>query len=139
MTNNTTRELTAKQELFLEYLFNSAEAGGEVKRAAALAGYSENASYALARTLRDQILARTEDHLVFSAAKAVQGLTGLMEEDNFKQTKADLKLKVVQDILDRTGVAKKQDIGVIVTSDTPLFFIPAKVVTEEESTKDGSF
>ena len=60
-----------------------------------------------------------------------------MEEENFQVAKADLKMKVVQDILDRVGVARKQDIGIMVTADTPMFFIPAKV-TEDVIKQDDT-
>lgn len=124
------KELTPKQELFLEHFFNTPECIGNAEEASLAAGYAPGAGYATARTLKDEILLKAEEDLIFAAPKAVNGLVGLMDEENFTTAKADLKLKVVQDILDRVGVARKQDIGIAVTATDPLFFIPAKVTAD---------
>jgi len=124
-THNDSGTLNAKQELFLEYLFEDEACAGSTRMAAIKAGYTPDQHGAIARRLREEILKRTEEALVMNAPKAVRGLTRLMDEDG-TTPKSEIRLKAVTDVLDRVGVAKKQDIGVTVTADSPLFFIPAK-------------
>ena len=131
------RELTPMQEMFLVHFFSTEECIGNAEEAALASGYTPGQGRVVARALKDEILLKAEEDLIFAAPKAVHGLVGLMEEENFQVAKADHKMKVVQDILDRVGVARKQDIGIMVTADTPMFFIPAKV-TEDVIKQDDN-
>lgn len=133
MSNSTDRDLTPMQELFLEHFFTTDGCIGNAEEAAHAAGYVAGSGNKVARALKSHILLRSEEDLIFAAPKAVHGLVGMMEEENYTIAKADLKFKAVQDILDRVGVARKQDIGIQVTADTPMFFIPAKVVVDEDT------
>ena len=134
--NDITKELSPQRELFLEYLFNDSECDGDVKRAAVKAGYSENNAGRMGRELRDEILRRTEDKLVLSAPKAVVRLVDMMDEDG-STPKADIRLKASQDVLDRVGVAKKQDIGITIEAESPIFFIPAKQTLDLSGVQDN--
>ncbi len=132
------RKLTGLQELFLEHLFNNDEVNGDIKRAAEAAGVMDGPQ--MARGLKDEILARTDLAISMIAPKAVRGLADMLEHgdehaDGYQSHKADVRLKVIGDVLDRAGVAKKQDIGIVMTEDTPLFFIPAKQVQENAQTE----
>tara|TARA_R110000851_G_scaffold221440_4_gene374181 strand:- start:102 stop:506 length:405 start_codon:yes stop_codon:yes gene_type:complete len=123
--------LSPQRELFLEYLFNDPDCNGDVKKAAVAAGYQVSGALNLARELKDEIKLRTEEAIVFLAPKAVQELGELVEEDG-KRPKADIRMKAVSDVLDRVGVAKKQDIGISIMPDSPMFFIPAKIGEPED-------
>lgn len=124
MANN--EQTTAQRELFLEYLFNDPECNNNSLLAARKAGYSDGYHAKLVRDARDDILQRAELELAKAAPKAVQKLVEAMDEDG-TVPKGELRLKAVDSILDRIGVAKKQDIGVQVDTSSPLFMIPSKV------------
>jgi hypothetical protein len=130
-------DLTAQQELFLEYLFNDAECARDTKKASAAAGYSREYHWTLVRQLKDEILKRTNEELAISAPKAMSKLLKAMDEDG-TTPKADLRLKAVESILDRIGLAKKQELNISVDNESPLFIIPEKkeVVIETTNTND---
>lgn len=118
-------DLTAQQELFLEYLFNDPECNRSTVVAAEKAGYTRDYHWNLVRTLKDEILRRSNEELAFQAPKAVSKLIDAMDEDG-SIPKGDIRLKAVESVLDRVGLAKKQEMSVSVESESPLFFIPAK-------------
>ena len=117
--------LTAQQGLFLEYLFNDAECARDTKKACAAAGYSREYHWTLVRDLKDEILKRTNEELAISAPKAMSKLLETMDEDG-TTPKADLRLRAVESVLDRIGLAKKQEMNISVESESPLFIIPEK-------------
>ena len=65
-TQQTSRELTDKQQLFLDSLV---ETQGDAKQAAALAGYS-GGHYQVLKSLKNEILELTKDVLAHNAPKA---------------------------------------------------------------------
>lgn len=128
------KELNAKQELFLEYLFNDAECMGNTVRAAEKAGYENSYHAALVRSLADEIITRSNQYLALNAPKAVRKLVDAMDEDK-SIPGAELRLKAVEAVLDRIGISKKQQVELSSNDSTPIFFIPAKqqlVLPEEE-------
>lgn len=128
-------ELNPKKELFLEYLFNDAECMGETLLAAKAAGYSSVEHAPLVRSLKDEIIKRTQEKIAFSAPKAALKLVGMLDEDG-TTPKGDLRLKAAESVLDRIGVAKRTEMDVKVSSMNPLFFIPAK--KEHEDGEEGN-
>jgi hypothetical protein len=67
-----------------------------------------------------------------AAPKAVSKLIEAMDEDG-KIGKAAERLKAVESVLDRIGLAKKQQVEVTSVSAIPLFILPEKkeVVIED--------
>jgi hypothetical protein len=124
------RELTAQQELFLEYLFNDTECANDTQRAAEKAGYIRQSHANLVRTMKDEIVKRAEEQLALQAPKAVAKLIKSMDEDG-STPRGDIRLKAVESVLDRIGVAKKQQMEVSTSDATPIFFIPAKAAINE--------
>lgn len=124
------RELTAQQELFLEYLFNDSSCATDTMMAAEKAGYTRQSHANLVRSLKDEIVKRAEEQLALQAPKAVARLIQSMDEDG-STPRGDIRLKAVESVLDRIGVAKKQQMEVSTSDATPIFFIPAKSSTEE--------
>jgi hypothetical protein len=120
------RDLTSQQELFLEYLFNDPECGDDTMKACEKAGYGRHAHAKLVRSLRDEIIKRAEEELARNAPKAVKGLLSAMNEDG-SVPRGDVRLKAVESILDRIGLAKKQQMEVSSSDATPIFFIPSKM------------
>lgn len=129
------KELTAKQELFLEYLFNDPECFQNTLSAAKKAGYETVSHSTLVRALKDEIISRSADQLALQAPKAVSKLIDSMDEDG-SVPRGDIRLKAIESVLDRIGIAKKQQVEVTSNDSTPIFFIPAKsaavVQTEEQ-------
>jgi hypothetical protein len=126
----TMAELSPKQELFLEYLFNDPECQGDTKLAADRAGYDRTGHYQLVKALKNEILERTQLKMAMKAPTAASKLLSMMDEDG-SVPKADIRLKAIESVLDRTGISKKQEMEVTTNNDSPLFFIPAKVMQEE--------
>lgn len=124
------RELTEQQELFLEYLFNDPECANDTMKACEKAGYIRQSHANLVRTLKDEIVKRAEEELARNAPKAVSGLIKAMNEDG-SVPRGDIRLKAVESVLDRIGVAKKQQMEVSSNDSTPIFFIPAKAAEQE--------
>ncbi len=130
-------ELTPKQELFLEYLFNDIECQGNTKLAAERAGYSVAQHSTVVKALKDEILSRTQLEIALKAPQAASKLVSMMDEDG-STPKAEIRLKAVESVLDRVGVAKKQEIDVKAdVTASPLFFIPNKQECELKGDKDG--
>lgn len=126
------KELTAKQELFLEYLFNDPECSLNTYLAAQKAGYNKVDHAKLVRSLKDEILERSVEQLALNAPKAVSRLIDAMDEDK-SIPGAEIRLKAVEGVLDRIGIAKKQQMEVTSSEETsPIFFIPAKMQVVEE-------
>jgi len=119
------KELTAQQELFLEYLFNDPDCANDTLKAAVAAGYEKQSHASLVRALSDEIIRRGSQEMARRVPKAVSGLIKAMDEDG-SVPRGDIRLKAIESLLDRVGLAKKQQMEVTATDATPIFFIPAK-------------
>lgn len=123
--------MNAQQELFLDYLFNDPECGRCTKKACVKAGYESSYHATLVRSLKDEILKRSSDEMVTAIPKAVERVVRGMDEDG-STPKGELRLKAAESLLDRAGLAKKQEMDVKVDSSSPIFFLPAKAPIEGE-------
>jgi len=126
----TKRELTPKQESFLEHLI---ECQGDAKKAAELAGYSSHYHHVV-KTLKSEILELTQEILANSAPKAAFKVVEIMESKR-PIVQANNKLAAAQTLLDRVGVSKvdKVDINHNMNSGG-IFLMPDKapVIIEAE-------
>ena len=134
MKDNT---LNAQQELFLDYLFNDPECNRNTMLACEAAGYARDYHRNLILRLRDEIIERTNTELAMAAPLAVSKLIGAMDEDG-KTPKCDIRLKAVESVMDRIGLAKKQQVEVTSTSAIPLFILPEKKKVVIEDSEDES-
>ena len=116
--------LSAKQRLFLDALI-SEEAMGDLRTAMRLAGYSDNTKVAhTAKELRSEIREATETLLAMYAPKAAYALTSVLENpDTFN---ARHIISAAKEILDRTGLVKKEQIEVSSNSGG-IFILPPKL------------
>lgn len=114
-----------QHELFLEYLFNDPDCMRSTLKACVAAGYDYTYHRTLVSRLRDDILERTNCELAMAAPKAIGKLVDAMDEDG-SIPKADIRLKAVESVLDRIGLAKKQQVEVTSVSAIPLFILPEK-------------
>ena len=120
---NKKRELTENQIKFLEAL--GGEAKGDVRTAIKLAGYAENTSINdITKSLKEEILEVTMNLLALHAPVAAFGLLELLTDPN--SAGATTKLKVIQDLLNRVGVATRQEDVQLKVPSGGLFIMPAK-------------
>ena len=134
MKDNT---LNAQQELFLDYLFNDPDCERNTILACEAAGYERSYHRVLVARLQDEIIARTNTELAMAAPRAVHKLVTAMDEDG-KTPKSELRLKAVESVMDRIGLAKKQQVEVTSESAIPLFILPEKKQVIIENTNDDS-
>ena len=116
------KELTVKQQTFLDHLIDT---GGDPKKAAKLAGYSENGHWQVVQALKNEIIELASNILAQSAPKAAMKLVDVMESDN-PIPQANIRLQAAQTILDRTGVGKQERMDVNHKVEGGLFILPAK-------------
>ena len=106
--NNTRkRELTEKQQAFLNHLV---ETQGDAREAAKLAGYSSHYHHVV-KTLKSEILELTQEVLANSAPKAAFKLVEIMDSKR-PIIQANNKLAAATTLLDRVGVSKVDKIDV---------------------------
>ena len=98
------KELTVKQQTFLDHLI---ETGGDPKKAAKLAGYSENGHWQVVQALKNEIIELASNLLAQSAPKAAmklvdikQGLKKNIQEYVLKKIFGINSTKIVRDILE---------------------------------------
>lgn len=121
-----TRELTDKQQKFLDVLFE--EAGGNFATAKKMAGYSDNvATSNVINPLQEQIADLTKKFLASSAVKAAYSMYEVMHSPTDLGNKE--KMVAAKDILDRSGFTKTDKVEV--TAASPLFILPPKKEDEE--------
>jgi hypothetical protein len=126
------RSLTSTQEKFLDVLFG--EAKGNLKKAGELAGYSEHSYPKVVRNLKQDIISRAENYLATHSAKAATKLVGMLDEDG-TTPHANIRLEAAKQILDRIGIAKKDQLDINMKALHGIFILPAKDKLDEDKTK----
>ena len=115
------RQLTEKQQKFLDVLFEAAK--GNPVTAKKLAGYSENNSTSsITASLQEEIADLTKKFIASSATKAAYSLSQVIDNPTDLGNKE--KMIAAKDILDRGGFTKTDKVEV--TSSSPLFILPPK-------------
>ena len=128
MDNNNSKQLTTKQQSFLD---NLTVTGGDPKKAAELAGYSTH--WHVVKALKPQIIDMASTILAQSAPKAAQKLVDVMES-NEPIPQASMRVQAAQTILDRVGLGKRDTLDVKHEVSGGVFILPAKeeVIIEAE-------
>ena len=126
------RSLTDTQEKFLDVLFG--EAKGNLKKAGELAGYSEHSYPKVVRNLKQDIISRAENYLATHSAKAATKLVGMLDEDG-TTPHANIRLEAAKQILDRIGIAKKDQLDINMKALHGIFILPAKDKLDKDKTK----
>lgn len=131
--NNTQkRELTEKQQAFLQHLV---ETQGDAREAAKLAGYSSHYHHVV-KTLKSEILELTQEVLANSAPKAAFKLVEIMDSKK-PIIQANNKLSAAQTLLDRVGVSKVDKVDVTHNMNAGgIFLMPDKAPLDIE---DGEY
>ena len=117
------------QQIFLD---NVVTTGGDLKKAAELAGYKGN-HYQVIKSLKDELVDMAQDLLAHNAPKAAMKLIEVMDSDR-PVPQASTKLQAAQTILDRVGVAKTERLNIDHNVNGGLFILPQKetVIVEGE-------
>ena len=123
------KELTEKQQTFLD---NVVVTGGDLKKAAELAGYKGN-HYQVIQSLKDELVDMAQNLLAHNAPRAAIKLVEVMDSDR-PVPQASSKLQAAQTILDRVGVAKTERLNIDHNVNGGLFILPQKdtVIVEGE-------
>jgi len=121
------RELTDKQQKFLQVLFD--EASGDVAMAKRLAGYAEGTSTTdIVTGLKEEILEATQIYMARNAPQAAVALAGGMLDPT--QLGIRDKLSAAKELLDRTGLVKTEKMQVEASGGVML--MPPKKQEEDE-------
>ncbi len=121
------RQLTAKQQVFLNALFD--EAGGSVILAKKIAGYSDTSSTSeIVKGLKEEILEATQLYMARNAPQAAVAMAGALMDP----TELGIRDKMVaaKELLDRTGLVKTEKMQVEASGGVML--MPPKAVVEED-------
>jgi len=121
------RQLTAKQQVFLNALFD--EAGGSVVLAKKIAGYADTSSTSeIVKGLKEEILEATQLYMARNAPQAAVAMAGALMDP----TELGIRDKMVaaKELLDRTGLVKTEKMQVEASGGVML--MPPKAVVEEE-------
>lgn len=115
------KNLTEKQQAFIDALFNEAE--GNPVMALKMAGYAEGTSTTVVmEPLKAEIAERTRDFIATRGPQAVWSMMQIMRSPTDLGNKE--KMAAAKDFLDRAGFVKTEKVEV--TSESPLFILPPK-------------
>tara|TARA_B100001939_G_scaffold131198_1_gene113876 strand:- start:923 stop:1297 length:375 start_codon:yes stop_codon:yes gene_type:complete len=121
------RQLTERQQKFLEVLFD--EAGGDIPMAKRMAGYSEKSSSTeIVKGLKEEILEATQMYMARNAPKAAMSMAGAL----YDPTELGIKEKMVaaKELLDRVGLVKTEKMQVEASGGVML--MPPKAPVEDD-------
>jgi hypothetical protein len=125
------KQLTEKQEAFLQALF-SEECFGDYRKAMNKAGYAKGADLMVViKSLRHEILERTETYLALHSPQAAMEMLGLVTDPT--QVGSKEKISALREVMDRGGLVKvdKHQVSGDGTAGAVLV-MPAKDVKQED-------
>jgi len=121
------RQLTEKQQKFLDVLFD--EAGGDMVAAKKLAGYADTTpTTEIIKGLKEEILEATQMYMARNAPKAALAMTGAL----YDPTELGIrdKMSAAKELLDRVGLVKTEKMEVKASGGVML--MPPKATSEED-------
>ena len=121
------RQLTEKQQKFLDVLFD--EAGGDMVAAKKLAGYADTTpTTEIVKGLKEEILEATQMYMARNAPKAALAMTGAL----YDPTELGIrdKMSAAKELLDRVGLVKTEKMEVKASGGVML--MPPKATSEED-------
>ena len=121
------RQLTEKQQKFLDVLFD--EAGGDMVVAKKLAGYADTTpTTEIVKGLKEEILEATQMYMARNAPKAALAMTGAL----YDPTELGIrdKMSAAKELLDRVGLVKTEKMEVKTSGGVML--MPPKATSEED-------
>ena len=115
------RELTEKQQKFLDVLFEAAQ--GNPVRAKQMAGYADTiSSTTIVNVLQDEIAELTKKFIASAGSRAAWSMMEVMLNPTDLGNKE--KMAAAKDFMDRAGFVKTDKIEV--KAESPLFILPPK-------------
>jgi hypothetical protein len=84
--------------------------------------------------LKQEIVSRAEGYLATYSAKAATKMVDMMDEDG-TTPHANIRLEAAKQILDRIGIAKKDQLDINMKALHGIFILPAKDKLDEDKTK----
>jgi len=121
-------EFTEKQSAFLEAL--TGEARGNIRQAMNLAGYAKTTKMSeVVRPLQDEIIKRASLMLAMNTPKAAFGIVGVLDDPSAMGARN--AVAAAREILDRTGLIKKEQIEVK-GAEGGIFILPPKKAGPDE-------
>ena len=128
MESLVARQLTAKQQVFLNALFD--EAGGSVILAKKIAGYSDTSSTSeIVKGLKEEILEATQLYMARNAPQAAVAMAGALVDPTELGIRD--KMSAAKELLDRTGLVKTEKMQVEASGGVML--MPPKAVVEDDA------
>jgi uncharacterized membrane protein len=126
MADSKKKEITERQQALLNAL--SGPAQGDIRKAMEMAGYSRNTSPTEAiRPIADEVADIANVILAMNAPKAALGMVGVVDDPSALGAKN--KVAAAKEVLDRTGVVKK-DAEVKAPEGAAVFILPPKQSSE---------
>ena len=120
---------TDKQLLFLDALMG--EAKGSIRKAMDVAGYAKTTKISeVVRSLNKEIIKAAEEMLAMNAPKAAFGIIDVLDDPS--SMGARNSIAAAREILDRTGLVKKEQIEVT-NKGGGMFILPPRCITCVES------
>ena len=122
-----TKTLTPKQEDFLEALLG--EARGNIRAAMDMAGYSKRTKTSeVVGPLKEEITERAGLMLVINAPQAAFGIIDVLDDPS--ALGARNAISAAREVLDRTGLVKKEQVEVSGNS-AGIFILPPKTANDD--------
>ena len=122
-----TKTLTPKQEDFLEALLG--EARGNIRAAMDMAGYSKSTKTSeVVGPLKEEITERAGLMLVINAPQAAFGIIDVLDDPS--ALGARNAISAAREVLDRTGLVKKEQVEVSVNAGG-IFILPPKTANDD--------
>jgi hypothetical protein len=116
------KKYTDKQLLFLDALMG--EAGGNIRKAMDIAGYAKTTkSGEVVKNLREEVIERASLMLAMNAPKAAFGIVGVLDDPSAMGARNSIS--AAREILDRTGLVKKEQVEVT-SQGGGMFILPPK-------------
>lgn len=126
------RELTQKQQAFLDALFGPAQ--GDVRSAMDMAGYDKNTPQSkVVAALKEEILEGTLNALAENAPRAAFKMGSAVVDGT--QLGIKESMAAAKEILDRVGIVKVERVEAQITAPNGIFLLPPK--NEEPKDSDG--
>ena len=125
------KELTEKQEMFIEALFDN---GGNISKAMKVAEYTPGSRAWLVSSVSNEIVERTQKYLATHGVKAAQNIINALDEDG-TTPKGELRLKAAESLLNRIGIGSRETVDHNITALHGVVLLPNKkeeVVLENE-------
>ena len=121
------KELTDKQAAFLEALLG--EARGNIRAAMDMAGYAKNTKTTeVVGPLKEEITERAGMMLAMNAPKAAFGIVDVLDDPSAMGARN--AISAAREVLDRTGLVKKEQVEVSGNSGG-IFILPPKTANDD--------